>query len=321
MSGESGRRLPEPATGSPLLDLCAAEIEQQFSAISADVRSTLVHIGSDYLSNLLTYPQASAAFSSIAGFSAPIDHLREILEVPDEPIPPNDEEEDPSVPSRRRMKTWTAYEDNRLLAGLHRYGVNNWAPIARFVGNSRTRAQCAQRWVRGLDPRICKSSWDPSEDVKLVQLAQIHGERAWSKISGSMGNRSDVQCRYHYYQLVKDMPQLIPNKCQFPSFTRTRTGTVPIKPVFQGIATRNSMPSVPQRLVAEPQPEDLGPTPRRRVSQSVVPAAPDFAASNTDTVIIPAPEAIPAVDQLQKPVHRVHLPGIETLTSLLKGWQ
>jgi len=30
--------------------------------------------------------------------------------------------------------------------------------VASFVGNGRTRAQCAQRWSRGLNPKICKKT-------------------------------------------------------------------------------------------------------------------------------------------------------------------
>jgi hypothetical protein len=136
-----------------------------------------------------------------------------------------------------------------------------------------------------------------------------------------MGNRSDIQCRYHYNQLLKDMPKRIPSKRQFPPFTGTRNPPAPIRPVFQGITTRYSMPLVQQRIATEPQQEDLPPAPRRRVSQGVVPAAQEFAAAETATVLVPPPAAVPAVAPFERPVHRVSLPGIETLTSLLKGWQ
>lgn len=108
------------------------------------------------------------------------------------------------------MRTWSSYEDVRLLAGIYRYGIDNWAPISKFVGNGRTRAQCAQRWARGLNPRICKDTWDPSEDMRLMQLVQQYGDKSWTRIAASLGNRSDVQCRYHYHQITKDMGQIVP---------------------------------------------------------------------------------------------------------------
>jgi hypothetical protein len=82
-----------------------------------------------------------------------------------------------------------------------------------------------------------------SEDLKLVQLVQAYGDKAWTKVSGSMGNRSDVQCRYHYHQLAKDMPQLLQIASQggFPGTGFARP--IAVKPVFQGMPHgRFSMP-------------------------------------------------------------------------------
>jgi hypothetical protein len=104
------------------------------------------------------------------------------------------------------MRMWTSGEDCRLLCGIYRFGLNSWAQVAKFVGSSRTRAQCAQRWSRGLDPRICKRSWDPGDDRKLMRLVSEFGECSWMKVSSLMGNRSDVQCRYRYCQLRKEPP-------------------------------------------------------------------------------------------------------------------
>jgi hypothetical protein len=97
--------------GSALLDLCVSQIEQQLPNISPDVRSTLGRIASDYLRKFLTYPQASTAFASIAGFTDPIDRLREILEIPDEPLPSGEDDDQISAASRRRMKMWSTYEE------------------------------------------------------------------------------------------------------------------------------------------------------------------------------------------------------------------
>jgi hypothetical protein len=104
---------------------------------------------------------------------------------------------------RRRCKQWTDAEDNRLLCAIHHYGIGAWPPIAAFVGNDRTRAQCAQRWFRVLDPRICKDDWTAADDKRLVRLVLLHGEAGWTYISREMQNRSDVQCRYRYLQLKR----------------------------------------------------------------------------------------------------------------------
>ena len=105
------------------------------------------------------------------------------------------------------MQKWSTYEDNRLLAAIYRYGIDNWALISKFVGNGRTRAQCAQRWTRCLNPRICKETWEPREDALLIQLVQNFGDHSWTKVAEYMGNRSDVQCRYRYSQITKESSQ------------------------------------------------------------------------------------------------------------------
>ena len=94
-------------------------------------------------------------------------------------------------------------EDQRLLAGVWKFGLNNWPLVARFVGNGRTRNQCSQRWNRGLNPVLFKGPWTEEEDEKLVALVKEFGEKSWKRIASVLGNRSDVQCRYHFQQIQK----------------------------------------------------------------------------------------------------------------------
>jgi hypothetical protein len=81
--------------------------------------------------------------------------------------------------------------------------LDNWAAVAEFVGNRRTRPQCSQRWLRGLDPRISRVLWTQEEEQKLSDLVRQHGNHAWMKIAAELGSRSDSQCRYHYHHMVR----------------------------------------------------------------------------------------------------------------------
>jgi hypothetical protein len=94
-----------------------------------------------------------------------------------------------------------------------------------------------------------------------------------------MGNRSDVQCRYHYLQLAKDMPQLLQMASQvaFPGLEFARP--IPVKPVFQGMPHQrfsmpNRLPMAPESLGDCQRPIPLPPAPapvqRRRASHFVV---------------------------------------------------
>ncbi|OHT07315.1 Myb-like DNA-binding domain containing protein [Tritrichomonas foetus] len=105
---------------------------------------------------------------------------------------------------RKLTRSWTGYEDQRLLAALHRFGLDNWQLCANYVGNGRTRAQCSQRWVRGLDPSISRTRWSDEEESQLLKLVETYGTKSWTKIAHKIKTRSDVQCRYHY-KLIKKM--------------------------------------------------------------------------------------------------------------------
>lgn len=135
-----------------------------------------------------------------------VNILDEILDMQDDPLPYThdshifDELKPGSI--RKKTRTWTNNEDKRLLAGIYRFGIENWTKVANFVGSGRTRSQCAQRWVRKLDPSICKDKWTLEEEEKLKIYVERYGVRSWTKIASLIGNRSDVQCRYHYQNVL-----------------------------------------------------------------------------------------------------------------------
>jgi hypothetical protein len=110
--------------------------------------------------------------------------------------------------------------------------------------------------------------------MRLMQLVHMYGDKAWTKISGSMGNRSDVQCRYHYHQLAKDISQLMPfspGRKMFPTLDGSGETAVTItaRPLFgMGMIPRSSMPVI---VVDEMQ---AAATRTRRASQLAMPLRP-----------------------------------------------
>jgi hypothetical protein len=156
----------------------------------------------DYLDGKATLSHTSQLFRNTLGTSKPFDRISRIVQTSDQPIPDFSEFISSQNPSnRKRTRSWTEYENQRLLAGIHRYGTDDWLRVANFVGNGRTRAQCSQRWVRGLDPRISRGRWGKEDEERLCHLVDIYGTKSWTKIAVELGNRSDVQCRYHYNQM------------------------------------------------------------------------------------------------------------------------
>lgn len=168
-----------------------------------EVLRTALH---QFISNEISYDEASRIFKNHSTPTRSLERISAILNVSNSPISPNENTQQFNLVSGFRKKTnpWNEYEDQRLLCAIHKYGLDNWAPVSAFVGNGRTRAQCSQRWFRGLDPRISKVLWTIEEEQNLLKLIKKYGDRAWTKISSELGNRSDAQCRYHYKQMMKE---------------------------------------------------------------------------------------------------------------------
>jgi hypothetical protein len=159
---------------------------------------------------VINLDQAVKTFQEEFGSTDPIEWIKGILDVPNEPLPSFQPK--PGDLGRRKPHPWTRFEDQRLIAGIHRFGCDNWGLIANFIGNSRTRPQTSQRWHRVLDPRITRDVWTKDEEERLVALVDQYGLKAWIKVAKDLGSRSDVQCRYRYNQLKAEGTQPRPEK-------------------------------------------------------------------------------------------------------------
>lgn len=184
----------------PLVDVALSYAQSAQKNISDNELGELGEIFDQFLKGQISKIDASIRVEKIIGTSNLVDKIDSIIQVSEEPIPYTQGESN----SRPKSKPWTQYEDQRLLAAIHKVGLESWNNVAAFVGNGRTRSQCSQRWNRGLNPKISKTCWSHDEEVKLLEYVEKYGERAWTRIANEFGNRSDVQCRYRYQQLSKD---------------------------------------------------------------------------------------------------------------------
>lgn len=192
-----------------MVDLAISDVEDSMTDLSKEMKDKLNALFTSYVYEEISYEKCRTSLLSLIGRDDSLSRIREIMMIPDDPLPFNEEQEqnnkkiDYHISSRKKNHTWTAIEDQRLLAAVARYGIENWKNIADFVGNGRTRSQCSQRWLRCLNPKISKKSWTNEDDKQLKELVEQHGNKSWTKIAGIMGNRSDVQCRYHYNHLME----------------------------------------------------------------------------------------------------------------------
>lgn len=192
-----------------MVDLALSDVEDSMNDLSKEMKEKLRTLFTSYVYEDISYEKCRQSLLSLIGRDDSLSRIKEIMMIPDEPLPFDEEQEqnlkklDYHMSVRKKNHTWTAIEDQRLLAGVARYGIENWKNISDFVGNGRTRSQCSQRWLRCLNPKISKKSWTNEEDKQLKELVETHGNKSWTKIASIMGNRSDVQCRYHYNHLIE----------------------------------------------------------------------------------------------------------------------
>ena len=149
------------------------------------------------------YWAAAKVFSELIQTQKPLDYVRSVLSIPDTPIPTLHPSPTLLASKAQLRRPWTEYEDMRLIAGIHKYGLVDFHLVAKFVGNGRSQWQCRQRWTRGIDPSISKEKWTEAEDNELIEAVKAFGLKQWKKVATRLPSRSDVQCRYRYLLLTK----------------------------------------------------------------------------------------------------------------------
>lgn len=224
---------------SPLIDVALSYVNDVSSDLSQENLDLIRSLFDKYINGAITYDDIASELNKYLDNLTPLEKISSILNLAFVPPPPSSPIQQQSIVStkiedsshrkarnqhsfssinskdfssslanasknRKKTRSWTEDEDQRLLMGVHLHGLENWTLVAQFVGNSRTRSMCSQRWIRVLDPKISKNHWSEEEDQQLLQMVQLYGEKAWMKIASKLGNRSDVQCRYHYKQLQKE---------------------------------------------------------------------------------------------------------------------
>ncbi|XP_010419600.1 PREDICTED: myb-related protein 315-like isoform X2 [Camelina sativa] len=98
-----------------------------------------------------------------------------------------------SGPTRRSTKGgWTSEEDELLTNAVQmNKGHTSWKKIVEGVPglkDKRSEVQCQHRWLKVLDPNLCKGHWTKYND-----------RPQWSKISKQLPGRIGKQCRERWH--------------------------------------------------------------------------------------------------------------------------
>jgi hypothetical protein len=193
----------------PFLAVAYSFIVNECGNFSAQTGAIVVNLLRELI---LFYPckfiEISQQIASTLGRTvSAIQRINEILKVASTPIP-NPPSEPLSLEKKHKRNPWSEMEDDRLFAGIHKYGLSRWFAVAKFVGNGRTKAQCSQRWNRSLTPQLQKTKWTDDEDQRLAELVGRYGLKSWTRIAFEIDTRSDVQCRYRWHQLQRHFKEI-----------------------------------------------------------------------------------------------------------------
>ncbi|CAD6965099.1 unnamed protein product, partial [Tilletia controversa] len=100
---------------------------------------------------------------------------------------------------------WLPEEDDRLRQAIAVSGPK-WVHVANSVG-TRNSEQCSKRWHDVLDPKICRDSFTPADDERLLQEVKKQG-RAWSKLaSHTFSGRTGIGLKNRYEYLIRQRAQ------------------------------------------------------------------------------------------------------------------
>jgi hypothetical protein len=186
---------------APLVSVAYANIVNEWGDLPGDKKATVKSLLQQFVKAAPSeHPSIVKQLSVVIGHEVTSLHrISRILSISPDPLP------DPALTATgegaRKSNPWSQVEDDRLLAGINKYGLTSWVSVAKFVGGGRSRAQCSQRWNRSLNPFIKKTQWSIVEEARLRELVMRFGFKAWTRIADEIGTRSDIQCRYHWSQM------------------------------------------------------------------------------------------------------------------------
>ena len=190
-----GIRLSDPI----LYDYLIHTIDKFGDQLHFEQKNHLINILIQFAKEKLSYFEAKDKCNKLNISTIPLQNIKNILDTPPFISSSNNNHD----VSQKKVTHWTKNEDNRLVAAIFRFGLEDWSNIVNFVGNNRTRPQCLQRWTRTLNPKLNKEGWSNEEEQLLISIVHSVGENCWTKVSHLIGSRSDVQCKYHYEQMKK----------------------------------------------------------------------------------------------------------------------
>ncbi len=106
-----------------------------------------------------------------------------------------------------KRQKWTEEENGALRDVVSNVSQNpiHWEEVSSLLardGVAKTSKQCRERWLNHLSPRLVKSQWTLSENMKLLELHRRMKNR-WKQITKNFKGRTDNSIKNQFFSLVR----------------------------------------------------------------------------------------------------------------------
>ncbi|KAF7849621.1 hypothetical protein BT93_L0466 [Corymbia citriodora subsp. variegata] len=98
--------------------------------------------------------------------------------------------------------TWSAEEDQKLIAYIRRYGIWNWTHMPKPAGLARTGKSCRLRWMNYLRPNIRHGNITKEEEDLIIELHRLLGNK-WAAIAVRLPERTDNEIKNYWNTRLK----------------------------------------------------------------------------------------------------------------------
>lgn len=99
-------------------------------------------------------------------------------------------------PTPGRRQRFSKDEDKRIRQLVEELGINQWALVAKRLGN-RSARQCRERWHNYLSEKAKNGPWTADEEQILEEKVDKYGQR-WTLIATFFKDRSEANVKNHW---------------------------------------------------------------------------------------------------------------------------